>query len=103
MSLSGLRAGDPRRIGEWTLVGRMGAGGMGVVHLAQGADGRLIAVKRLREELASDAEFRARFRREAAALLRVQGACAARVSAVEAEASSPYVVMEYVRPTRGPR
>ncbi|MFF4011568.1 serine/threonine protein kinase [Streptomyces sp. NPDC001717] len=96
MGLSGLRAGDPQRIGELTLVGRLGAGGMGVVYLAQGSDGRLVALKRLREELASDPEFRARFRREAAALTRVQGACTARVLTVEVEASSPYVVMEYV-------
>ncbi|WP_369779554.1 serine/threonine protein kinase [Streptomyces sp. R33] len=97
MSLSGLRAGDPKRIGELTLVGRLGAGGMGVVYLAQGPDGRLVALKRLREELASDSEFRARFRREAATLLRVQGTCTAQVLAVEAEASSPFVVMEYVQ------
>ncbi|MFE1810439.1 serine/threonine protein kinase [Streptomyces sp. NPDC059533] len=94
--MSGLRAGDPQRIGELTLVGRLGAGGMGVVYLAQGSDGRLVALKRLREELASDSEFRARFRREAAALTRVQGTCTARVLTVEVEASSPYVVMEYV-------
>ncbi|MEU3778536.1 serine/threonine protein kinase [Streptomyces sp. NPDC032472] len=97
VSLSALRAGDPKRIGEFTLVGRLGAGGMGVVYLAQAPDGRLAALKRLREELASDSEFRARFRREAAALLRVQGACTARVLAVEVDASSPYVVMEYVQ------
>ncbi|MFC9293743.1 serine/threonine protein kinase [Streptomyces sp. NPDC057011] len=95
--MSGLRAGDPKRIGELTLVGRLGAGGMGVVYLAQGPDGRLVALKRLREELASDSEYRARFRREAATLLRVQGACTARVLAVEVEASSPFVVMEYVQ------
>ncbi|MFG2873796.1 serine/threonine protein kinase [Streptomyces sp. NPDC048337] len=95
--MSGLRAGDPKRIGELTLVGRLGAGGMGVVYLAQGSDGRLVALKRLREELASDSEFRSRFRREAATLLRVQGTCTARVLAVEVEASSPFVVMEYVQ------
>ncbi|MFF4294100.1 serine/threonine protein kinase [Streptomyces vinaceus] len=97
MGLSGLRADDPKRVGELALVGRLGAGGMGVVYLAQGSDGRLVALKRLREELASDPEFRARFRREAATLLRVQGTCTARVLAVEAEASTPFLVMEYVQ------
>ncbi|MEV7565007.1 serine/threonine protein kinase [Streptomyces tanashiensis] len=97
MSLGGLRTGDPKQVGEWTLVGRLGAGGMGVVYLAQGADGRLVALKRLREDLASDPEFRERFRREAAALVRVQGTCTARVLTVDVEASSPYVVMEYVQ------
>lgn len=97
MSLSSLSAEDPKRVGDSTLVGRLGAGGMGVVYLAQDADGRLVAVKRLREEFASDPEFRARFRREAAALLRVQGTCTARVLAVEVETGSPFVVMEYVQ------
>ncbi|MEW2414654.1 serine/threonine protein kinase [Streptomyces sp. NPDC046866] len=97
MSVSGLRAGDPERIGGFTLVGRLGAGGMGVVYLARGTDGRLVALKRLREELAADSEFRARFRREAAALLRLQGACTVAVLAVDVEASTPFVVMEYVQ------
>ncbi|MEU3406000.1 phosphotransferase [Streptomyces sp. NPDC006670] len=44
-----------------------------MVYLAQGPDGGLVALKRLREELAADPEFRARFRREATAPLRVQG------------------------------
>ncbi|WP_185921678.1 serine/threonine protein kinase [Streptomyces sp. WAC06614] len=97
MSLSALRPGDPKTIGGFTLVGRLGAGGMGVVYLAQGRDGQLVALKRLREELAADPEFRARFRREAAALLRVQGTCTVDVLAVEVEASTPFVVMEYVQ------
>ncbi|MFJ9236677.1 protein kinase [Streptomyces anulatus] len=97
MSLNRLREGDPRRMGRWTLIGRLGAGGMGVVYLAQAADGTLVALKRLREDSADDGEFRARFRREAAALLRVQGTCTARVLSVEVEASRPFVVMEYVQ------
>ncbi|MCX4489943.1 serine/threonine protein kinase [Streptomyces anulatus] len=97
MSLSGLRTGDPKQIGRWSLVGRLGAGGMGVVFLAQDADGQLVAIKQLREDLASDSEFRARFRREAGALLRVKGTCTAGVLAVEVETSSPFVVMEYVQ------
>lgn len=67
-----------------------------MVYLAQGPDGGLVALKRLHEELAADPEFRARFRREATAPLRVQGTCAVRVLAVEADASCPFVVMEYV-------
>ncbi|MFI8265393.1 MULTISPECIES: hypothetical protein [unclassified Streptomyces] len=43
MGLGGLRAGDPERIGGFTLVGRPGAGGTGVVYLAQGPDGRLVS------------------------------------------------------------
>src|SRR5271166_696191 len=51
-----LREGDPRRIGRYRLTARLGAGGMGVVYLGVAEDGRLVAVKVMRPELADNPE-----------------------------------------------
>jgi serine/threonine protein kinase len=61
--VSDLRTGDPDRIGPYRVLGRLGAGGMGVVYLVQAGKG-LGALKLIRLELADDEEFRVRFRRE---------------------------------------
>jgi serine/threonine protein kinase len=55
---------DPRRLGDYELLGRLGEGGMGTVFLGRSPDGRLVAVKMLRAEHAWDTEFRGRFRSE---------------------------------------
>src|ERR1700761_3554042 len=59
-----LEADDPRQAGPYTLLGRLGAGGMGAVYLGRSAGGRTVAVKLVRREFATDEDFRARFRRE---------------------------------------
>ena len=69
-----LLAGDPRRVGRYRLTARLGSGGMGVVYLGVAGDGRLVAVKVLRPELADDLELQARFGREVAVLTRVRSA-----------------------------
>lgn len=91
-----LEAGDPRRMGDFALVGRLGAGGMGQVFLGRSGDGRTAAVKVVRAELAEDPEFRARFRQEVAALHRVGGEWTARVLGSDTEAAAPWVATEYV-------
>jgi hypothetical protein len=60
----GLRAGDPRCVGPYELLGRLGCGGMGSVFLSRPDTGSRVAVKVIRADLATDPEFRARFRRE---------------------------------------
>ena len=44
---------DPEQIDEYTLEGRLGAGGYGVVYAATDAEGRRVALKVLRPELAA--------------------------------------------------
>jgi serine/threonine protein kinase len=90
-----LRDGDPSRIGRYRLSARLGTGGMGVVYLGTAKDGTQVAVKVLRPELADDQEFRVRFRREVAALTRVQGLCTVRVIEAETESASPFLATEY--------
>lgn len=91
-----LEPGDPRRVGEFTLVGRIGAGGMGQVFLGRSAGGRAAAVKVVRAALAEVPEFRARFRQEVAALHRVSGEWTAPVLGADTEAAAPWVATEYV-------
>ena len=55
--VGGLKQGDPRRIGPYRLIGRLGRGGMGHVYLGVSAGGRPVAVKVIRADLATDPEF----------------------------------------------
>ena len=91
-----LEPGDPRRMGDFTLIGRLGAGGMGQVFLGRSAGGRAAAVKVVKAALAEVPEFRARFRQEVAALHRVGGEWTAPVLGADTEAAVPWVATEYV-------
>lgn len=91
-----LRDGDPSRIGRYRLTARLGAGGMGVVYLGNAKGVGDVAVKVLRPEIADDPEFRVRFRREVATLLRVQGVCTVRVIEADTESARPFLATEYV-------
>jgi Protein kinase domain len=94
-----LRNMDPPQVGRYRLTARLGAGGMGVVYLGvdpDSRDGRLVAVKVLRPELADDPEFRSRFGREVANLTRVKGVCTVRVIEADTGSAWPFMVTEYV-------
>lgn len=70
---------------------------MGVVHLAVGPDGGLVAVKALRPWVVGGEDGRSRFAREVAALRRVRGARIAEVLDANVSGDPPYVVTRYVR------
>ncbi|MFC4035904.1 serine/threonine-protein kinase [Streptomyces polygonati] len=91
-----LRADDPRWIGSYRLLGRLGTGGMGRVFLARSERGRTVAVKLVRPELAAQDEFRGRFRREVLAARRVGGRWTAPVLDADTEAEIPWVATGYV-------
>ena len=91
-----LQGGDPPQIGPYRLAGRLGAGGMGRVYLGRSAGGRLVAVKVIREELAGDAEFRARFRREVAGARMVSGLFTAPVVDADLDGLVPWLATAYV-------
>ncbi len=91
-----LRATDPRLIGSYRLVGRLGSGGMGTVFLGRSVAGRLVAVKVIRDDLAEDPEFRARFRREVAAARKVSGLFTAPVVDADLDAPVPFLVTAYI-------
>lgn len=87
---------DPVEVGGFRLVGRLGAGGMGVVYAGVSAAGQRVAVKVVHAGLAHDPEFRTRFAREIRLLGRIHGACTVRVLSADAEADRPWFATEYV-------
>ncbi|MFC5746940.1 serine/threonine-protein kinase [Actinomadura rugatobispora] len=93
---SPLRDNDPRRLGEYRIVGRLGRGGMGTVFQGEDAAGRPVAVKVINAELADEPAFHERFRREVTAARRVRRFCTAPVLDAELDRDPLYVVTEYV-------
>jgi serine/threonine protein kinase len=91
-----LRAGDPRKVGPYWLLGRLGAGGMGQVFLGRSPGGRQVAVKLVRAELAEQAEFRVRFAQEVAAARTVSGLFTAPVVDADLDAPVPWLATAYV-------
>ncbi|MFF9017861.1 protein kinase [Streptomyces sp. NPDC014870] len=101
--LEALPAGQPPRlVGPYRLLARLGAGGMGEVHLACRADAptadpyRMVAVKTVREDLEVDGDFRTRFRREITAARAVSSPYAAVLLDADADCASPWLATEYV-------
>ena len=91
-----LQPGDPRKVGPYWLLGRLGSGGMGRVFLARSPGGRHVAVKVVRAELAEQADFRARFAREVAAAQTVSGLFTAPVVDADLDGPVPWLATAYV-------
>ncbi|MFI2364444.1 serine/threonine-protein kinase [Promicromonospora sp. NPDC019610] len=96
MPVAALSSGDPREVGPYVIEGRLGAGGMGSVYLGRPRTGRPVAVKVVHPDLAGDAEFRTRFRREVAAARRVGGFWAAQVVDADPDGERPWMATAYV-------
>lgn len=94
--MDGLSPEDPRTLGAYRLLARLGAGGMGRVYLARSDRGRTVAVKLVRPELAGQEEFRRRFRQEVRAAQRVGGEWTAPVLDADTEADIPWVATGYI-------
>ncbi|MGP4085200.1 bifunctional serine/threonine-protein kinase/ABC transporter substrate-binding protein [Streptomyces sp. KR55] len=91
-----LTADDPEDIGGHRLLARLGAGGMGVVHLARTTGGALVALKTIRAEHAADPAFRTRFRREVTAVRGLTGPWLVPVVAADTEAKEPWLATEFI-------
>lgn len=91
-----LRGTDPRTVGEYRILSRIGEGGSSTVFLGQAADGSRVAIKVLHPTLAESSDVRDRLRREAVTLQRVQSTRTAGVLSVDADGPIPHLVMQFV-------
>jgi protein kinase-like protein/NACHT domain-containing protein len=91
-----LQPGDPGQVGDYRLLGRLGAGGMGQVFLGRSPGGRPVAVKLIRPEHADSRQFRSRFAREVEAAKRVGGFHTALVLDADPDANPPWMVTAYI-------
>ena len=96
-------AGLPSRLGNYRVLGLIGAGGMGTVvrarHVEEGwaaEQGGDVAIKLIHPQIASDADFRKRFFSEAALGKRVQHPGLARVYDVVSEGAWLGTILEYI-------
>jgi serine/threonine protein kinase len=89
-----LRETDPREVGAYRLIGRLGEGGQGVVFLALSPAGSRTAVKLLPPT--TDPLVRSRFLKEVAAAQRVARFCTAQVLDAGIFERRPFIVSEYV-------
>ncbi|MFJ2178233.1 PQQ-binding-like beta-propeller repeat protein [Streptomyces sp. NPDC087851] len=83
------------QLAGYRLVAVLGEGGMGRVHLARSASGRLVAVKTVHEHLAAEPEFRERFRRETVAARKVAGPFTAAVLDADPDGRRPWLATEF--------
>ncbi|MEV0639602.1 LamG-like jellyroll fold domain-containing protein [Streptomyces sp. NPDC050619] len=94
--MAALEPDDPRSVGDYRILSRLGTGGMGRVFLGRSPGGRLVAVKVVHPELVRRPEFRSRFRREVQAARLVSGAFTAPVVDADPDAPLPWLVTSYI-------
>ena len=86
----------PGGLGPYSLLGRLGEGGMGVVFLARDASGQTVALKVLRSVVAEDPMARRRLAREVETMRRVRSPYVAEVIDADLTGDTPYIVTRYV-------
>src|ERR1051326_138060 len=87
----------PTHIGKYELISPLGQGGMGTVYKAFHPQlERYVAIKLLLESTERDADFMARFQREAVAVAQLRHPHIVQVFDFDVQGSTPYMVMEFV-------
>ncbi|GLZ08119.1 hypothetical protein Acsp03_55850 [Actinomadura sp. NBRC 104412] len=91
-----LQPNDPRQLAQFTVLARLGQGGMGEVFLGASPGGRPVAIKLIHRELADDPGFRARFQREVEIAQTVSGVFTAPVLRADPEAERPWLATSFL-------
>ncbi|GAA4227268.1 V8-like Glu-specific endopeptidase [Streptosporangium album] len=95
-TIQSLRADDPSHLGDYRLLGCIGAGGQGVVYLAESPSGERVAVKAIHPRMVTDRRAMERFIREIQTASSVAEFSTVRVLDAAVDHERPYVVSEYV-------
>jgi serine/threonine protein kinase len=90
-----LQPNDPKRIGGWTLQGRLGAGGMGVVYLA-GKAGKTVALKVISLSLLDNPRVKTRFTQEVQSLSLLRTPYVAPLVDFDLDAKNPWYAVTYI-------
>ncbi|MEV1240104.1 serine/threonine-protein kinase [Nonomuraea sp. NPDC049750] len=99
-----LRTGDPRRLGVYRVIGRIGRGGQGEVYLAEadgpdgptGPTGQRVAAKLLNAGSWDDERAQRMFMREVALAKQVARFCTAQVVDAGMLGGQPYLISEFI-------
>ncbi|MEU7854026.1 protein kinase [Nonomuraea sp. NPDC049141] len=91
-----LRSGDPRRLGVYQVIGRIGRGGQGEVYLAEGPAGERVAAKLLNAGSWDDERAQRMFMREVALAKQVARFCTAQVVDAGMLGGQPYLISEFI-------
>jgi serine/threonine protein kinase len=95
-AVEALRSGDPRRLGVYQVIGRIGRGGQGEVYLAEGPAGERVAAKVLNAGSWNDERAQRMFMREVALAKQVARFCTAQVVDAGMLGSQPYLISEFI-------
>ncbi len=93
---SDLTSRDPREVGGYRLLKRLGAGGQGIVYLGTDGGEDLVAVKVLNTGFDDTGRLKPALHRELSSARSVAAFVTAQVIAFDLDADPPYIVTEYV-------
>jgi beta-glucosidase len=94
--MEGLHSSDPRAIGPYRTLSRLGSGALGVVYLVEDATSAQFALRLLPPEFADDRHLLSQFRSDVEQAQQVDGVCLARYVDADLDSDHPYLVTEYV-------
>jgi serine/threonine protein kinase len=91
-----LEPGDPISLGQYQVIGKLGAGGQGAVYLGRSPSGDQVAIKLLHAQMNTDSSARTRFAREVEAAQKVSPFCTAKVLDYDLSGRPPYIISEFI-------
>ena len=94
--LAPLEESDPQTIGPFQVIGRLGAGGMGVVYGGLDGAGRCVAVKVILPRFAEQNDYREQFEREVELLRSLDAECVPTFFGADPQADQPWMATEFV-------